>query len=237
MAGTTPPPSPQKSSVRSARIRAPCLVAVAIVALSYVLPFAAMWMTGLKATAWETAPGPTSPAARRSVAARWRSPRRNHQRLRHVQRVGHELFAPASGDGTGRHAARHLCQAAEQNRAHPGWHSRAGRRLGDVPGPGFAGLLTLDILLYGFSLMLEFIALAVLRFREPECRAISRSRRLVRCDRYRHLFSAHAAFCFSIIRSEPLSKVLGNDELSFRNSGMILDRRGVVGVLSGQQPI
>ena len=30
------------------------LVAVAIVALSYVLPFAAMWMTGLKATAWET---------------------------------------------------------------------------------------------------------------------------------------------------------------------------------------
>src|SRR5438477_2150948 len=30
------------------------LVAVCIVAATYVLPFAAMWMTGLKATAWET---------------------------------------------------------------------------------------------------------------------------------------------------------------------------------------
>ena len=30
------------------------LVAVCIVAASYVLPFAAMWMTGLKPTAWET---------------------------------------------------------------------------------------------------------------------------------------------------------------------------------------
>ena len=30
------------------------LVAVCIVAVSYVLPFAAMWMTGLQATAWET---------------------------------------------------------------------------------------------------------------------------------------------------------------------------------------
>src|SRR6202022_1648691 len=30
------------------------LVAVCIVAATYVLPFAAMWITGLKATAWET---------------------------------------------------------------------------------------------------------------------------------------------------------------------------------------
>src|SRR5258708_21733261 len=35
-------------------------------------------------------------------------------------------------------------------------------------GLGFARLVTLDILLYGFSLMLEFVALAVLRFREPD---------------------------------------------------------------------
>jgi amino acid transporter len=35
-------------------------------------------------------------------------------------------------------------------------------------GLGFARLVTLDILLYGFSLMLEFAALAVLRFREPD---------------------------------------------------------------------
>jgi amino acid transporter len=35
-------------------------------------------------------------------------------------------------------------------------------------GLGFARLVTIDILLYGFSLLLEFIALAVLRFREPD---------------------------------------------------------------------
>jgi amino acid transporter len=35
-------------------------------------------------------------------------------------------------------------------------------------GLGFARLVTLDILLYGASLFLEFVALAVLRFREPE---------------------------------------------------------------------
>jgi amino acid transporter len=35
-------------------------------------------------------------------------------------------------------------------------------------GLGFARLVTLDILLYGFSLMLEFMALAMLRFREPD---------------------------------------------------------------------
>jgi amino acid transporter len=35
-------------------------------------------------------------------------------------------------------------------------------------GLGFARLVTLDILLYGFSLLLEFVALAVLRFREPD---------------------------------------------------------------------
>jgi amino acid transporter len=34
-------------------------------------------------------------------------------------------------------------------------------------GLGFARLVTIDILLYGCSLMLEFVALAVLRFREP----------------------------------------------------------------------
>jgi amino acid transporter len=35
-------------------------------------------------------------------------------------------------------------------------------------GLGFARLVTIDILLYGFSLMLEFMALAVLRVREPD---------------------------------------------------------------------
>src|ERR1043165_4754419 len=34
-------------------------------------------------------------------------------------------------------------------------------------GPGFQRLITLDIMLYGVSLMLEFITLVVLRVREP----------------------------------------------------------------------
>jgi amino acid transporter len=37
-------------------------------------------------------------------------------------------------------------------------------------GLGFARLVTLDILLYGGSLALEFVALIVLRFREPSLR-------------------------------------------------------------------
>ena len=35
-------------------------------------------------------------------------------------------------------------------------------------GLGFARLVTIDILLYGFSLLLEFVALVVLRIREPD---------------------------------------------------------------------
>jgi amino acid transporter len=35
-------------------------------------------------------------------------------------------------------------------------------------GLGFQRLITLDIMLYGFSLMLEFVTLVVLRIREPE---------------------------------------------------------------------
>ena len=35
-------------------------------------------------------------------------------------------------------------------------------------GLGFARLVTIDILLYGASLSLEFVALVVLRIREPE---------------------------------------------------------------------
>jgi len=37
-------------------------------------------------------------------------------------------------------------------------------------GLGFERLVTIDILLYGASLSLEFVALVVLRIREPELR-------------------------------------------------------------------
>ncbi len=43
-----------KWSVRSGLIREPCWWRWLIVAVSYILPVAAMWMTGLAPSAWET---------------------------------------------------------------------------------------------------------------------------------------------------------------------------------------
>ncbi len=89
------------------------LVAVAIVALSYIVPVAAMWMTGLSSSAWETGfwadiagllGGPL--AAHRTRA------RRHDQRLRNVQCAGDELFATAFGHVAGRNAASRLWQTA-----------------------------------------------------------------------------------------------------------------------------
>jgi len=90
-------------------------------------------------------------------------------------------------------------------------------------GLGFARLVTLDILLYGFSLLLEFVALAVLRFREPE---LKRPFRVPG-----GLFGAIAIgippmllLGFSIVRSEHES-ILGMSSFAF---GMILIAAGVV---------
>src|SRR4029077_7525865 len=49
-----PPPTPTKVQRPQRTYPRAMLVAVCIVAVSYILPFAAMWMTGLKSTAWET---------------------------------------------------------------------------------------------------------------------------------------------------------------------------------------
>ena len=90
-------------------------------------------------------------------------------------------------------------------------------------GLGFARLVTIDILLYGFSLMLEFIALAVLRFREPD---LPRPFRVPG-----GLFGAIAIgippmllLAFSIIRSEH-EQVWNMSSFEF---GMILIGAGVV---------
>ncbi len=99
------------------------LAAVVIVALSYVLPFAALWMTGLTPTAWET-------GSWADIAGLLGGP---------LLRIGVVLGGIISAFG--------MFNALVMS---------------------YSRLPTLDILLYGFSLMLEFIALAVLRFREPE---------------------------------------------------------------------
>ena len=100
------------------------LVAVCIVAASYILPFAAMWMTGLKPTAWETGSWADIAGLLGGPLLRiLRCARRHDQCLRHVQRAGNELFAPAIGDGAGWHASRRSSASCRKSRARRGSRS------------------------------------------------------------------------------------------------------------------
>jgi amino acid transporter len=145
------------------------LVAVCIVALSYVLPFAAMWMTGLTPTAWET-------GSWADIAGLLGGP---------LLRVGVVLGGIISAFGMFNalvmsYSRLPLAMAQDgmlpgifgklQSRSRAPWVAIVALAMGWAMclGLGFARLVTLDILLYGFSLMLEFAALAVLRFREPD---------------------------------------------------------------------
>ncbi len=145
------------------------LVAVCIVAVSYVLPFAAMWMTGLKATAWET-------GSWADIAGLLGGP---------LLRIGVVLGGVISAFGMFNALVMsysRLPLAMAQDGMLPGIFGKLHKK-SKAPwvailalaagwamclGLGFARLVTLDILLYGASLLLEFVALAVLRFREPE---------------------------------------------------------------------
>jgi len=145
------------------------LVAVVIVALSYVLPFAAMWMTGLKPTAWET-------GSWGDIAGLLGGP---------LLRIGVVLGGMISAFGMFNALVMsysRLPLAMAQDGMLPGIFAKLQRK-SRAPwvavlalamgwalclGLGFARLVTIDILLYGASLLLEFVALAVLRFREPD---------------------------------------------------------------------
>jgi len=144
------------------------LAAVTIVAISYVLPFAAMWMTGLKSTAWET-------GSWADIAALIGGP---------LLRVGVVLGGMISGFGMFNalvmsYSRLPLAMAQDGmlpkifGRLHPRskapWVAIVALAIGWAMclGLGFARLVTLDILIYGSSLVLEFLALIVLRFREP----------------------------------------------------------------------
>ena len=145
------------------------LVAVGIVALSYVLPFAALWMTGLKATAWET-------GSWADIAGLVGGP---------LLRIGVVLGGVISAFGMFNalvmsYSRLPLAMAQDgmlpgifgklQKKSRAPWVAILALAIGWAMclGLGFARLVTLDILLYGASLLLEFVALAVLRFREPE---------------------------------------------------------------------
>ncbi len=200
------------------------LVAVCIVAATYVLPFAAMWMTGLKATAWET-------GSWADIAALIGGP---------LLRVGVVLGGMMSAFGMFNALVMsysRLPLAMAQDGMLPGVFGKLQKKSrapwvaiialaigwGMCLGLGFARLVTLDILLYGASLFLEFMALAVLRFREPD---LPRPFRVPG-----GLFGAIAIgippvllLGFSVIRSEHES-VLGMSSFAF---GMILIAAGFV---------
>jgi len=145
------------------------LVAVVIVALSYVLPFAAMWMTGLTPTAWET-------GSWADIAGLLGGP---------LLRIGVVLGGVISAFGMFNalvmsYSRLPLAMAQDgmlpgifaklQKKSRAPWVAIVALAVGWAMclGLGFARLVTIDILLYGTSLVLEFVALAVLRFREPE---------------------------------------------------------------------
>ena len=196
---------------------------VAIVALSYIVPVAAVWMTGLPAGAWET-------GSWADIAGLLGGP---------LLRVG--LVAGGMISAFGMFNAlvmsySRLPLAMAQDGMLPSVFGKLNRRRAPwvaivvcaigwamCLGLGFERLVTIDILLYGTSLALEFIALVVLRIREPE---------LPRAFRVPGgMLGAIAVgvtpillLGFSIVRSES-EQVLGMSSFAF---GMLLIGAGVV---------
>ena len=143
------------------------LAAVVIVALSYIVPVVAVWMTGLPAGSWET-------GSWADIAGLLGGP---------LLRVGLVLGGMMSAFGMFNALVMsysRLPLAMAQDGMLPRVFGKVnGRRAPWVAivvcalgwamclGLGFERLITIDILLYGSSLLLEFVALVVLRIREP----------------------------------------------------------------------
>jgi amino acid transporter len=155
------------------------LLAVAVVAVTYILPFAAMWLTGISASAFETGSwadlagmmgglvaGPVAAKAMRvglvlggmmSAFGMFNALVMSYSRLPLAMAQDGMLpsvFAKQHPKTRAPWVAILVCAT--------GWAMCLGL--------GFERLVTLDILLYGLSLMLEFVALVALRIREPELR-------------------------------------------------------------------
>jgi amino acid transporter len=144
------------------------LLAVFIVAISYIIPVGAMWMTGLPASSWDT-------GFWADVAGILGGP---------LLRFGLALGGMISGFGMFNALVMsysRLPLAMAQDGMLP---KVFGKLYPKSKAPwvaivvlacfwmpclllGFERLVTLDILIYGSSLFLEFLALAVLRFTEP----------------------------------------------------------------------
>jgi len=145
------------------------LVAVAIVSLTYIVPVAAMWMTGLAPSAWET-------GSWAEIAGLIGGPL-----LRVALVAGGMISAFGMFNALVMSYSRLPLAMAQDGmlprvfgKLHPRtrapWVAIIVLAMGWACclGLGFARLVTIDILLYGASLALEFVALIYLRFREPE---------------------------------------------------------------------
>jgi amino acid transporter len=143
------------------------LAAVTIVALSYIVPVASVWITGLPAGAWET-------GSWAEIASLLGGP---------LLRIGLVLGGMFSAFGMFNalvmsYSRLPLAMAQDGmlpqflgkiNRRRAPWVAIIALAIGWAMclGLGFERLVTLDILIYGMSLTLEFLALVVLRIREP----------------------------------------------------------------------
>ena len=199
------------------------LAAVAIVSLSYVVPVAAMWMTGLAPSAWET-------GSWAEVAGMLGGP---------LLRVGLILGGMISGFGMFNalvmsYSRLPLAMAQDgmlpkvfgrlHPRSHAPWVAITFLAVcwAMCLGLGFERLVTIDILLYGASLTLEFLALIWLRFREPD---LPRPFRVPggKLGAIAIGIAPVLLLGFSIVRSQT-EQVLGMSSFSF---GMILIGAGV----------
>jgi len=143
------------------------LAAVVIVALSYVVPVAAVWMTRLPSGAWET-------GSWADIAGLLGGPL-----LRIALVIGGMVSAFGMFNALVMSYSR-LPLAMAQDGMLPNFFGKLNwRRTPWVAiialaigwacclGLGFERLVTIDVLIYGASLTLEFLALVVLRIREP----------------------------------------------------------------------
>jgi amino acid transporter len=203
------------------------LLAVLIVAISYIVPVAAMWMTGLSPTAWDT-------GFWADIAGMMGGP---------WLRVALALGGMISGFGMFNALVMsysRLPLAMAQDGMLPKAFGKLTKKtrapwvailvLAVLWAPclllGFERLVTLDILLYGASLALEFVALVVLRIREPELeRPFKVPGGLLGAIAIG--IPPLAMLIFSVIRSEH-ETVAGMSSFAF---GMILMGAGVVAYL------
>jgi amino acid transporter len=200
------------------------LVAVGIVSLTYIVPVAAMWMTGLAPSAWET-------GSWAEIAGMVGGPL-----LRIALVAGGMISAFGMFNALVMSYSRLPLAMAQDGmlprvfgKLHPKtrapWVAIIVLAMGWACclGLGFERLVTIDILLYGASLSLEFAALIYLRIREPE---LPRPFRVPG-----GMFGAIAIgitpmlmLGFSIVRSEHES-VLGMSSFAF---GVLLIGAGIV---------